>query len=102
MANFKLDRKSIGRRIRSIRILKNWTQKELADIIGIRPDSIRSYEAGRSVPKLDSLLLLSQTFSVSMEWLVTGKGELEFSTSTDASRHTGDISEAEIEPISNQ
>lgn len=80
MKQIIFNRAAFGRRLRNLRSLKEWTQEQLGDTVGLNPESIRSYEAGRSVPKLDGLYLLAQTFSVSMEWLITGKGTLDIST----------------------
>ena len=76
-----LDRKSFGKRIRALRILKEYTQEKLGDLVDLNVESIRSYEAGNSVPKLDGLVSISTVFSVPIEWLLTGEGEIDSTAS---------------------
>lgn len=73
-------RKNVGERIKILRKLKNWTKQQLAEQIDTTPDVIRKYESGSALPKPEGLVILSSLFSVTVDWLLTGKGEIDIST----------------------
>lgn len=58
--------------IRSLRKLRNWSQEELAQKIGLNRGNIASYEKGTAEPKICNLLKLAQLFGVSI-FDLTGK-----------------------------
>lgn len=60
----------IENRIKSLRFENNFTQKELADKIGLTPKMISFYERGERVPPLDIILKLVQIFNVSSDYLL--------------------------------
>lgn len=57
--------------VKHLRQLKGWTQEELADKLGVVKSRISSYEAGRSSPRLEGLLLLAQLFEVGYDDLIS-------------------------------
>ena len=63
-------------RIRQIRRHFDLTQQEFADRIGVKRNTIASYETGRNLP-IDSVIsLICREFGVSEIWLRTGEGEM--------------------------
>lgn len=68
----KPDLKSIGRRIREIRGF-DLTQAQFAEMLGIRQNTLSSYEKGRIVPTLEMLLKLKAHSGKSIDWIVTGE-----------------------------
>lgn len=54
----------IGRNIRYIRMKRNKTQKDLSDALHVEPACISNYEHGRSEPKADMILMLSEFLEV--------------------------------------
>ena len=49
----------LDKTLKSMRKLKNWTQQQLADRVGLKRSVIGAYEEGRAEPKIESLLALS-------------------------------------------
>jgi len=62
--------KLLGLNIKYLRKVRNLTQDQLADKIGVNRAMIGSYEEGRAVPKLPALQILSHYFNVSIDNLV--------------------------------
>lgn len=61
---------TFGEKIRYLRKKKSWTQKELADRLGLSTRTIVSYEGGQSYPKSRSIYEdLSQIFDVDVNYL---------------------------------
>ena len=63
----------IGLRIAALRRAAGWSQAELAQRLKISPSTVGMYEQGRREPALDMLILLSELFGVTIDYLVTGK-----------------------------
>lgn len=65
-----MDVKTIcGERIRQLRQSQNMSQKDFADLINVRQNTISQYEKGVAVPSLDVLILIANKFEVSLDWL---------------------------------
>ena len=58
-----------GRRIRSFRKLKGYTQEDFANQLGISVSVLGEIERGNRKPTKDFLKLVSQTLSVTLEEL---------------------------------
>jgi transcriptional regulator with XRE-family HTH domain len=59
-----------GERLRQLRTQDlHLSQKEFSDIIGIPQSTLSSYESGKIKPTIDVVISISQTFSVSIDWL---------------------------------
>lgn len=63
-------------RIKELRTILNLTQQEFADRLGIKRNAISNYEIGRNKPTESVIMLICNTWHVSKEWLLTGKGEM--------------------------
>lgn len=57
-------------RLRELRRERGLTQKGLASAVGTTEDCIFFWEKGRSEPCIDELLLLSEFFGVSTDYLL--------------------------------
>lgn len=72
--------KEFGARVRELRRINGWTQKELADRCGYTSDTsnstINKIESGKSDISLTKLLSLAQVFDVSVSYLM-GDGSSE-------------------------
>lgn len=68
-----MDPKRTGNFISLLRKEKNMTQKQLSEKLNISDKAISRWETGRGFPDTDSLLSLSQEFSVSINELLCGK-----------------------------
>lgn len=50
--------------LRSARVNKNLTQKQAADILGIRPETLSNYENGKSFPDVPTIKKMEVLYSV--------------------------------------
>lgn len=68
---------SLAIRIKKFRQLRGFSQKELANKIGVTSSAISQYEATSSFnsePSVKNLRKIAEEFNVSFEWLATGRG----------------------------
>ena len=68
---------NMGNRIRELRLSLGMTQEELASICNVSRQSISKWEADTALPETEKLLILGETFRVSMDVLL--KDELTLS-----------------------
>ena len=71
--------KNLGIRFKKIRKHFNFSQEEFATKLGITKQAISNIENSKSAPSIHVLSKLALDFSVSLNYLVTGKGEVYFS-----------------------
>ena len=72
----------LAHRITKLRIERGITQSQLAMLLHISPSTIGMYEQGRRTPSIDVLIALSRTFSVSLDYLITGTDYLYADTTS--------------------
>lgn len=63
----------LGARIAALRRSAGLSQAELGKKLKISPSTVGMYEQGRREPSVETLAELSELFSVSIDFLVTGK-----------------------------
>jgi transcriptional regulator with XRE-family HTH domain len=63
---------ALARRIRSERERKGVSQEDFADDCGLRRTAIGLLERAKSIPRLDTLLLVSQYLGLTVSELVRG------------------------------
>ena len=61
-----------GKRLKQMREFKKLTQNELAQILVVSDKTISKWENGGSIPDVDILKRISEYFSVSMDYLLSG------------------------------
>ena len=71
-------------RIRAVRKAANLTQAEFASKIGIKPNTVTSYETGLRIPSDTVIMSICREFNVDENWLRTGEGEMFVQLSEDA------------------
>ena len=64
----------MNERIKELRNALGLTQKEFGDRIGIKRNTIATYEAGRNEPISSVISLICKEFGVNENWLRTGAG----------------------------
>lgn len=74
---------TIGDRIKKVRKKNDLTQQEFADRIGIKRNTIATYEIGRNAPIDAIIILICREFNISEKWLRTGEGEMFVQRSRD-------------------
>ncbi len=62
-----MDSKLIGKYLQQKRKEKDFTQKDLADIMGVTFQAVSRWEKGDSIPDLDSLDNLAKFYKVSID-----------------------------------
>ena len=60
----------MGEKLKSLRIEKNLTQKQVADRIGLAISAVSSYESDTRYPSYDVLVKLARIFHVSTDYLL--------------------------------
>lgn len=60
----------LGERLSEQRMLKNLSQKEVADIINVSPSIISNYERSERVPSLEILVSLARLYQCSTDYLL--------------------------------
>ena len=64
-------KKRLGDNFRLLRATNNYTQQEIADVLGLSVKQICMYENGEYVPSVISIYILSKLYDISMEWFFT-------------------------------
>ncbi|MBE7067908.1 MAG: helix-turn-helix transcriptional regulator [Clostridiales bacterium] len=59
--------------LKKIRKQKRYSQLKVAMDLSISREALSYYENGKRSPSVDTLLLLSEYFNVSIDYLITGK-----------------------------
>jgi len=72
--------KTIGERIRKLREEKGIDQTELAEISGIKNETISRIELNKTKPKIEYLEKISTIFNVSIDYIVLGTEVKKIST----------------------
>lgn len=72
-------------KIIELRKKNGWSQEELAEKVGVSRQSVSKWEGALSVPDLDKILLMSQIFGVSTDYLLKDEfGEPEYTETKSA------------------
>lgn len=66
----------MNERIKELRKVLRLTQEEFAEKIGVKRNTVATYEMGRSVPSDAAIALICREFRVREVWLRTGSGEM--------------------------
>lgn len=66
---------ALGEKIYNLRKQSGWSQEELAEQCEVSRQSVSKWESGQSVPDLDKILLLSDIFQVSTDYLLKEQTE---------------------------
>ncbi|MDE6474953.1 MAG: helix-turn-helix domain-containing protein [Clostridia bacterium] len=60
----------LGKALKYQRMLNNYSQSQLADILHIRQSAISKWERGESEPSLNYLIALADLYDISLDELV--------------------------------
>lgn len=66
----------MDKRLRKLRRELDLTQSAFADRIGMKQNTIATYEMGRSIPSDQTIRSICREFNVREEWLRNGTGEM--------------------------
>lgn len=59
-----------GKRLRSIRMKRGFTQQYLADLLNISLNTYQKYEQAERFPICDNLISIADILNVSIDWLL--------------------------------
>lgn len=68
---------NISDRIQSLRKKKGLSQYDLADEMGVSRQAVSKWENGQSIPDIEKIILLSDYFNVSTDYIIKGVEEEE-------------------------
>lgn len=63
-------------RIKELRKYLKLTQQEFGERIGVKANTITSYESGSRTPNNSTILAICKEFNVNEDWLRTGEGAM--------------------------
>lgn len=66
---------NLAEKITSLRKQHNWSQKELAEKLGVHKNHVNRYEKGGSSPSIDALKRMAMIFGVSTDYFLFDKGD---------------------------
>ena len=64
-----------GEKIAKMRKENNYTQEQLADLLGVSRQSVSKYESGLTYPETDKLIRLSELFGCTVDYLLKDNAE---------------------------
>lgn len=68
---------NIAQRIKDLRLSKHLTQKELAQLLNVKPTTVSGWELGRNEPSIDTLKDLARIFGVSVDYMAGATESLD-------------------------
>lgn len=68
-----MNKERIGKYIKFLRERNNLTQEELAKKVPVTREAVSKWETGRRIPDIETLIILSNIFDVSIESLLSGE-----------------------------
>lgn len=66
----------MNKRIKELRKYLGLTQQDFAEKIGVKQNTVATYEMGRNEPGAPIIHSICSAFNVNEEWLRTGEGEM--------------------------
>lgn len=79
---------TIGERIKEVRKLRSFTQQRFADALGLKQNTIATYEMNKTIPSDRTIADICREFRIREEWLRTGEGDMEIAdTQRDKLQH---------------
>ena len=63
---------ALAERLRTLREQKKWSQEEFADRCGLHRTAVGFLERAERIPRLDTLMTLSQGFNITVSELLQG------------------------------
>lgn len=70
---------TIGARLIQLRLAhkpKRLTQEKIGEYCGVSKSAVAQWESGATVPEIERLIKLREKVNFSLDWLLTGKGDI--------------------------
>ena len=84
---------TLGEKLSKLRKEYNYTQEQLADILGVSRQSISKWESDIAYPETEKLIELGKLFECSMDYLIKDEVTEKTGTSVSASTFTEKVTE---------
>ncbi|MCB1380122.1 MAG: helix-turn-helix transcriptional regulator [Alphaproteobacteria bacterium] len=68
---------SLHSRLKEAREFRGWTLQHTANMMGVTQDTLRGWESGKTVPRVNRLLMVAGVLGVPLKWLLTGAEDLD-------------------------
>lgn len=68
---------TIGERVKEVRKARGCTQQKFADELGLKQNTIATYEMNKTTPSDRTISDICQKFRINEKWLRTGEGSME-------------------------
>ena len=91
---------TLGEKLSKLRKENNYTQEQLADILGVSRQSVSKWESDIAYPETEKLIELGKLFECSMDYLL--KEEITEKNGTQASLLNGNIKELGRKALSDE
>ena len=79
---------NIGDKIKELRLKKEWTQEQLAQLLNVSRPTVSSWEVGRNYPDLETIIAISDLFRISLDKLLREDKEMAKETTKKIKRGT--------------
>lgn len=90
----------LGGRIKQIRKMLDLNQEDFAVKLGFEtPVAISYYENNKRTPDVSTLVKIAKLGNVSLDWLLTGEGEMYANAPTSPSKSEYGVQDSELEEI---
>ena len=66
-----------GQRIQKLRTDAGLSQEAFASMLGVSRQSVSKWEADKAFPETDKLVIITEKFGVSCDWIIMGETVLE-------------------------
>ncbi len=76
----------LGNRLKDLRVKKNVTQDDMAELLNIKRQTYSAYERGVSFPDVNALLKMAKFFGVSVDYLLENETKTADGQSLDADK----------------
>ena len=60
----------LAERLQELRKTAGYSQEQVAELLGLSRQAISKWESGQNMPEIEKLLLLSEIFNVSINFLI--------------------------------
>lgn len=67
---------TLGDKLSKLRKENNYTQEQLADVLGVSRQAISKWESDTTYPETDKLIRMSELFDCSLDYLLKDKVEM--------------------------
>ncbi|QUH21114.1 helix-turn-helix domain-containing protein [Alkaliphilus sp. B6464] len=81
--------KLVGKRLKMLRNILNFNQKDFANYLGVNPRSYERWEQNRILPDIHNLLLIADKLELSIDWLL-GRTETFYLVNCDIEKYLKD------------